>query len=335
MAIMRQASRMIRDAQDIAPAQTPHAFNEKENVMTEFSTPGALRIAVIGVGGIGSTFAFHLARIGGHAVTVIARPGSARLGQLLTDNGIITITGEHAAVGVTDTLDEAVPYDLVVVTLLAHQVDAVLPALKRSAARNILFMFNNFDPDRLRDIIGTERSAFGMPFVQASSAKDGRLKAVVAAGGQKTKISDQRWVDLFSKAGLPAVLETDMLLWLQCHAPLCVAFESISIAAVRRGTGASWKEALIVARGTHESFRLIRALGTSLYPSGKAWLARSPVWVVASMLWAISRVRSFRELLATGEGECGALIETMADASQRSNIRIDASKIRAMAPAAL
>ncbi|MCI9867351.1 hypothetical protein RHIZ_15460 [Rhizobium skierniewicense] len=66
-------------------------------------------MAVIGVGGIGSTFAFHLARAGGHEVTVIARPGSARLGRLLTDTGIISITGEHAAVGVTDALDEAVP----------------------------------------------------------------------------------------------------------------------------------------------------------------------------------------------------------------------------------
>ncbi|MBD8687733.1 MULTISPECIES: 2-dehydropantoate 2-reductase N-terminal domain-containing protein [unclassified Rhizobium] len=113
----------------------------------------------MGVGGIGSTFAFHLARAGGHEVTVIARPGSARLGRLLTDTGIISITGEHAAVSVTDTLDGAVPYDLVVVTLLAHQVDAVLLALKRSAARYILFMFNNFDPERLRDTIGIERRA--------------------------------------------------------------------------------------------------------------------------------------------------------------------------------
>ncbi|WP_052496886.1 MULTISPECIES: hypothetical protein [unclassified Rhizobium] len=50
-------------------------------------------------------------------------------------------------------------YDLVVVTLLAHQVDAVLLALKRRAVRYILFMFNNFDPERLRDTIGIERRA--------------------------------------------------------------------------------------------------------------------------------------------------------------------------------
>lgn len=232
--------------------------------------------------------------------TVVARPHSARLGQLLASSGIVSVEGEHVAVGVTDTLDEDLPYDLVVVTLLAHQVDAVLPALKRSAANNILFMFNNFEPERLRDAIGPGRSAFGMPFLQASFDTHGRLKSIVGAAGQKTKLSDQRWVDLFSRAGLPAVLETEMVLWLRCHVPLCVAFESISIAAVRRGTGASWGEALVVARGIHESFRLIRGLGYPIYPSGKVWLDRSPASLITAMLWSISRVRSFRELLATG-----------------------------------
>jgi len=300
--------------------------------MTKFSPPGALRIAVIGLGGIGSTFAFHLARTGGHDVTVVARPGSARLEQLVADKGIISVTGEHAEVGVTDTLDEDLPYDLVIVTLLAHQVDAVLPALTRGAAKEILFMFNNFDPERLRDAIGAERSGFGMPFVQASFAADGRLKAVVGAAGQKTKLCDQRWVDLFARAGLPAVLETNMLLWLRCHAPLCVAFESISIAGVRRGMGASLKEALVVARGIHESFKVIKGLGYTLYPSGKVWLDRSPTVVVAGMLWSVSRIRSFRELLATGANECRALVDTIAAAAHRSNQRIAVSKILAMKP---
>ena len=36
---------------------------------------------------------------------------------------------------VTDTLDESQSYDVIIVTLLAHQVDAVLPALERSAVK--------------------------------------------------------------------------------------------------------------------------------------------------------------------------------------------------------
>ena len=99
----------------------------------------------IGVGGIGSTFAFHLARAG-HAVTVVARPGSVRLEQLRRDKGVVTKDGVRPGMRVAAELDEQTPYDLVVATTLAHQVDAVLPALQRSKARSVQFMFNTFDP---------------------------------------------------------------------------------------------------------------------------------------------------------------------------------------------
>ena len=154
--------------------------------MSTAAPTSPLGIAIVGVGNIGSTFAFQLARIGGHDVTVVARPGSKRLEQLRRDGAIVDVKGERASVHVTDALDEQASFDLVIVTLLAHQVDAVLPALRRSAAGCIQFMFNTFDPERLRDAVGRERCAFGMNFVQATLDGDGRLKATIGAGGQKT-----------------------------------------------------------------------------------------------------------------------------------------------------
>ena len=74
-------------------------------------------IAVIGVGGIGSAFAFQLARVGGHQVTAIARPGSLRLEQLGRTGGIVNKRNEKAELEVLDKLDEQVRYDLVLVTL--------------------------------------------------------------------------------------------------------------------------------------------------------------------------------------------------------------------------
>ena len=76
-----------------------------------------------------------------HDVTVIARPDSLRLQQLQRDQGIIFKTGERAEVRVADKLDEQAAYNLAVVTTPAHQVDAVLPALQRSKAQWIQFMF--------------------------------------------------------------------------------------------------------------------------------------------------------------------------------------------------
>ncbi len=296
------------------------------------SQPPSLHIAVLGVGSIGSTFAFQLAQTGHHDVTVIARPGSARFKQLQLDNGIVTFKNERAEVRVTDKLDEAIPYDLIIVALLVHQVDAVLPALQRSAAKCMLFMFNNFEPERLQDALGAERCSFGMPFVQASIDQMGRLNAKIGVGGQKSKINLQGWVDVFMASGLPAVFEPDMLLWLRCHVPLCIAFESISVAGQRRGGGASWDEAVVMARGVKESFTLIQRLGYRLYPLEKSMLNASPVWMVASMLWFISRVTSFRELLATGIGECRALVDVLVTAADRADPPVASAKILATRP---
>jgi 2-dehydropantoate 2-reductase len=291
-----------------------------------------MQIAVVGVGNIGSTFAFQLARTGHHDVTVVARPGSPRFQQLHRDQGIVNSLGERADVRITDTLDEQVPYDLVIATLLIHQVDAVLPALQRSAARCIQFMFNNFEPEQLQDAVGVERCSFGMPFVQALIGEDGRLKATIGAVGQKTLMSQQRWVDIFNAAGLPSVLEPDMLLWLRCHVPMCVAFESVSVAGLRRGGGASWGESMMLARGVQEAFALIQGLGFRVYPKAKARIHSSPAWVLAAILWFISRIRSFRELLATGIYECRALVDVMVAAAPRSNPPIQVAKIQAMKP---
>jgi 2-dehydropantoate 2-reductase len=291
------------------------------------------RIAVLGVGKIGSTFAFQLARTGNHDVTVVARPGSARLQQLQRDTGIVNIKGERASVRVTDTLDEQTPYDLVIVTLLAYQVDAVLPSLRRSRAKCIQFMFVTFEPERLQDAVGVERCSFGMPGVQAIFDQNGRLKATIGAAGQKTIVSQQRWVDVFNAAGLPALLEPDMLLWLRCHVPLCVAFESVSVAGERRGGGASWGEAIVLARGMHESFAMLKRLGYRVYPPSKTRINGCPTWVVAAMLWMMSRIRPFRELLATGKNECRALVDVMVTAAPQAKPPVRVPRIQAMKPA--
>ena len=291
-----------------------------------------LRIAILGVGGVGSAFAFQLTHFGGNDVTVVARPDSPRLQQLMRDQGIVKTTGERADVTVTDKLDEEIAYDLVLVTLLAHQVEAVVPMLKHSAAKWIQFMFNNFEPEHLRDAIGADRCSFGMPFVQASLDQSGKLNAKIGVSGQKSKMNSKECVNIINNASLPAVLEPDMLLWLRCHVPLGAAFESVSVAGVRRGGGASWAEANAVALGMQESFTLIQRLGYRLYPSGKSLLHASPAWLVTCLLWSMSCIRSFRDLLATGENECQALVDVLVANASKAQPSVSLGKILAMKP---
>ena len=293
--------------------------------------PQRLRIAVVGAGSIGSTFAFQLARAG-HEVTAIARPGSKRASQLQRDQAIVQANGERVAVLVADALDEAIPFDLIVVTVLAHQVDAVLPAFQRSNAHQILFLFNNYQPELLQQAMGAERCAFGMPFVQASLDEEGHLQASIGAGGQKTKVGDRGIVETFNAAGLPSVFEANMLLWLRCHAPLCVAFESVSVAGVSRNGGATWARAMTIARGMQESFTLIARLGHELYPSGKRLLHRGPAWVAGAMLWSMSRIPSFRNLLATGADEARSLVAALIASAARAQPPVSVAKIESMRP---
>ena len=45
---------------------------------------------------------------------------------------------------------------------------------------------------------------------------------------------------------------------------------------------------------------------------------RSPASVFAAVLWSMSRIRSFRELLATGQAECEALVDAMTAAAPQA-----------------
>jgi 2-dehydropantoate 2-reductase len=74
-------------------------------------------------------------------------------------------------------------------------------------------------------------------------------------------MGQQRWVELFNRPGLPAALGPDMPLWLRCHAPLCVAFESVSVAACGAGAARPAPRPSRSHTGVHESFALIEGLG--------------------------------------------------------------------------
>jgi hypothetical protein len=82
---------------------------------------------------------------------------------------------------------------------------------------------------------------------------------------------------------------------------------------------------MAVARGMHGSFAIIRGLGYRVYPTAKSTLNACPVIVLASMLWAVSRVASFREVLAQGVNECRALIKVVAAAGNETRPALSAA----------
>ena len=242
----------------------------------------------------------------------------------------MTTTHEHASAIICDALDENIPYDLLLVTVKDYQVRALLPALTRCAARKIHFMFMTFEPDRLRQAVSPERAVLGMPFLQSDFDANGHLK--MSIGKRETLTDDPEWAHLFRAAGLPARHEPRMDLWLRCHVPLGAAFESVAVAAVQRGKGASWSRAWTLALGVRACFAMIRSQGYEIYPKDKARLEKLPVFIVAGMLWGLSCIPAFRTLLATGKAECCALIDDMLASTPTATLSIDLHAIRAMKP---
>ena len=67
-------------------------------------------------------------------------------------------------------------------------------------------------------------------------------------------------------------------------------------------------------------------------PTGKEMLRASPTAVTAGMLWFMSRIPSFRKLLATGINECRGLVEALVTAAPQAAPPVSVATIRGIEP---
>lgn len=265
-----------------------------------------MNLALIGPGAIGSTLAFQLSRAG-HQVTVVAR--GERLRFLEKEQAIIRTDGERAAVTVCAQLDPAIAYDLVLVTVLATQADAVLPSLKASSARKVMFLFNTFDSIApLREAVGAQRFSFGFPGGIFCLLLEGRIRPAIRAG---TTVDDPQTATLFEGAGIPTVVEPDMQSWLRTHAAMVAPLMSIGVIAHARRRGVTWAEARAHAYALRTGFDLVQVMGNVWVPKNLGTLSRLPRVVQTLLLWAMSRTTMIRELGALGTTEPRMLIDMM------------------------
>jgi len=265
-------------------------------------------IAIIGAGRIGSAFAFRLAQAD-HAVTMIAR--GSRLADLERDGAVIDIAGKRSPVTVAGALDPATPFDAVLVTVLAHQLDAVLPALRASSAKQIVFLMNTFDPlDRLRDAVGADRCVFGFP-VFIADFEGGKLRSFVDRPGQGVTIDDGRWAEVFRNAHISATVEDDMQSWLRAHVAAILPIMIGGRIVFARGGGLTWPEAARLATALDEGFAVVRALGHSVIPTAVAAVTLLPRAAKAGILWAMSRSSALGSLGDRGPEEPRALVDAV------------------------
>ena len=288
------------------------------------TTTQPLSIAIIGAGRIGSSFAYLLAKAG-HDVTLIARPGSNRLAQISRDGGIVLTTGERATATIDDQLDEGRPYDAVFVTVLAHQVGPLLPALKRSKAGTVVFTFATPEADRLATAIGPDRAQFGFAGVLATLDADGRLDLTIQR--VKAVMEDQRWVDLFTEAGAPAKRDPQLRTKLRGRATLTLAMESVTAMGMAHGRGANLAEARLGVRAIKGAAKILRASGDKSVGPGQA-----PGLVLAGLLLWASRA-PFRTAVGNSDSEVKGLIDLyVAEARSLGGLEQSIDALEALRP---
>lgn len=279
----------------------------------------AMNILLIGPGRIGSTFAFHLA-LAGHTVNVLAR--GQRLQELRRDPAIVAVDGRRAPVVVVDAIDPTVPYDLVLVTILSHHVDVLIPELAASRAKTILFMFNTFDKtDKWREALGAERLIHGFPNMLAFF-ESGKLRSVVDGPGMVTTVSCAKWADLIKQAGIPTEVEPDMDSFLRTHVAFVVPLMIAGQWTWKRSSELSWTEARRLTAAMLEALALVRSLGHTLKPAAVAFLATLPLPILTSLVWLFSRTSGVKNLGEFGPGEVRGLIDAMAAAGPGQTARL-------------
>ncbi|MBC8072072.1 MAG: ketopantoate reductase family protein [Deltaproteobacteria bacterium] len=265
-----------------------------------------MRIAIVGPGAIGSTFAFQLARAG-HDVTVVAR--GKRLAELSSAGAVVLASGERAEVTVAAQLDPLLAFDLVLVTVLATQVAAILPVLAASRAHTVMFMFNTFEAlEPLCAAVGAERFAFGFPGGVFTLMAEGRITPTIRSG---TTVGTPAWAKVFTAAGIPTVVDDDMQSWLRTHAAMVYPLMAIGVLVHARGSGISWAEARRHADALRAGTRIVQALGNDLRPGGVRMLSGIPRTLATLLLWAMSRTKLLRELGQLGSTEPRMLADMM------------------------
>ena len=188
----------------------------------------AMRILVYGAGVTGSLFAVRLHEAG-HDVSLLAR--GERLAAL-REHGVLLAEGDgpvirHVAVPVVER--PSARYDLIIVLVRAHQVDAVLESIA-GIGGDVLFLLNwAAGPGPLGAALGHERVLLGFPTeagimdgqvvrYRAPSALTRMVTVPIGEPDGRSTPRLERIVQTFRAAGINAKAEPKMDAWLTTHA---------------------------------------------------------------------------------------------------------------------
>ena len=247
-----------------------------------------MKILVVGAGVIGTTYAWQLSAAG-HDVTLFVRPDNR---ETIEREGIhirckderqkqTTITKVTYQPKVIDELQPEAGYDLIIVSVRAQQLAAVLPTLAAGAGQaDILFFGNNWWGDeRIRQHLATDRYFFGFSRLVGGWRTGNQVDCIIFnTPGLETLLGEkygqltprlQNLVEAFKQAHLKPVVRKEILGWLAVH---YVEFLGAIGGILKAGSvkafaadGAIVTQAILATR---EGFQVCQARGIDLRRAG-------------------------------------------------------------------
>lgn len=290
-----------------------------------------MRVLIYGAGVQGSVYGAMLAERG-HEVSFLARGERAR--QLRSDGlSIHGVLGDRDVRITEPVVVEALAphddYDLCLVTVRSEQVDAILPALARSAVARVVFMHNHANgSEALVRSVGAQRTVIAFPGAGGSLAPDGVVHyALISEQPTMVGLSPAGpdvatpVVQVFRAAGLRVSVVKDADAWLRRHAVL--------VGAV---SGALWRydcdpARLVAARDGIPDF--IRAVREGYAALDAARVAPEPLALRAIFRWVPLPLSTayWRKYLSGAHGEIVFAAHVRHAAAEMATIADEATTI--------
>jgi ketopantoate reductase len=277
-----------------------------------------MKILVLGAGVIGTTYAWQLSDAG-HDVSLLVRKSKK---EQMERNGIhiryrderlkksepVEVTYQPVVV---DQFHAQDAYDLIIVSVRAHQLDEILPELAAGSGKaDILFFGNNWwGEERIRKFLSPEKCIFGFSRLVGGWRTENQIECIFfdnpelvtmlgERDGQMTpRLQNLR--DVFEKANLKPMLSPDILGWLSIH---YVEFLGV-VGGIRKAgsydafvTSSELIKDSILA--TRESLEVCRARGVDFKkaaPSNIRIIENTPVFLLAPLVKMQYRTPSIKQ----------------------------------------
>jgi ketopantoate reductase len=277
-----------------------------------------MKILVLGAGVIGTTYAWQLSTVG-HEVSLLVRTSKREpverdgiriryRDERLKKSEPVEVVYRPAAV---DQMNPQDAYDLIIVSVRAHQMDEILPELAAgSGSADILFFGNNWwGEERIRKLLPPEQYLFGFSRLVGGWRTENQIECIFfdnpelvtmlgERDGQLTpRLKNLR--DVFEKANLKPMLSPDILGWLSIH---YVEFLGV-VGGIRK---AGSYDAFVASSelikdsilATRESLEVCRARGVDFKkaaPSNIRIIENTPVFLLAPLVKMQYRTPSIKQ----------------------------------------